>query len=133
MERKNRKKIIVINLFLFALLFGLVSLNKEFIRPLFCQISFLKILTGCFPNFIVAYIISIYLVNAVVINEPKHSRFIVYIGSFLVFVILTVEELKPMWEVSTYYDSFDILASGVGALLSILTFEIIVWKKKSKI
>jgi len=92
MERKNRKKIIVINLFLFALLFGLVSLNKEFIRPLFCQISFLKILTGCFPNFIAAYIISIYFVNAVVIREPKHSRFIVYIGSFLVFVILTVEE-----------------------------------------
>jgi len=38
-----------------------------------------------------------------------------------------------MWGASTYYDSFYILASGVGALLSILTFELIVWKKKSKI
>jgi hypothetical protein len=88
---------------------------------------------GCFPNFIAAYIISIGFVNAVVIREPKHSRIIVYISSFLVFIILTVEELKPMWGASTYYDSFDILASGVSALLSILTFEIIVWKKKSRI
>jgi hypothetical protein len=132
MNRKSKQRIIVINIFLFALLFGLVTLNKEVSRPIFSHISFVKILTGSFPNFIAAYIISLAFVNAVVTREPKYGRLIVYISSLLVFVILTIEELKPMWGASTHYDSFDILASGSGSLLSILTFELIVLKRKNK-
>ncbi len=48
--------------------------------------------------------------------------------SILVFIILTIEELKPMWGASTQYDLFDILASGLGSLLAILTFEIFIGK-----
>lgn len=132
LNRKSKVRIIAINIFLFALLFGLVSLNKEILRPIFDHISFMKTLTGSFPNFIAAYIISLAFVNAVVTREQKYGRFIVYISSLLVFVILTIEELKPMWGASTYYDSFDILASGLGSLLSIMTFELIVLKRKNK-
>jgi len=132
-EKLNQKKrIIIINIFLFALLFGLVSLNKEILRPLFNHITFLKILTGSLPNFIAAYIISLAFVNAVMIKKPKYGRPIVYISSLLVFVILTIEELKPMWGASTHYDSFDILASGLGSLLSILTFELINLIRKNR-
>lgn len=92
---------------------------------------FSGIITGCFPNFIAACIISLAFVNAVATREFKYSRIIVYISSLLVFGILTIEELKPMWGASTRYDSFDILASGLGALLSILTFEMIVLKRKT--
>jgi hypothetical protein len=130
LNRKRKVRIIAINIFLFALLFGLVSLNKEILRPLFSHISFVRILTGSFPNFIAAYIISLAFVNAVVTKELKYGRLIVYISSLLVFVILTIEELKPMWGASTYYDSFDILASGLGSILSILTFELITLKRK---
>ena len=129
---KNMLRIIGINLVLFALLFGLVSLNKEILRPKFSQISFINILTGSFPNFIAAYIISLAFVNAVVTREPKYGRFIVYISSLAVFAILTVEEFKPIWGASTHYDSFDILASGLGSLLSIMTFELIFLKRKNK-
>ncbi|MBN1788290.1 MAG: hypothetical protein JW806_07840 [Sedimentisphaerales bacterium] len=120
-----------INVFLFGLLFGLVTLNKEVLRPMFSHIPFAGILAGSFPNFIAAYIISLAFVNPVVTAEPKYGRHIVYISSVLVFVILTVEELKPMWGASTYCDLFDILGSGLGSLLSIMTFELIILKRKS--
>ncbi|GAI85407.1 unnamed protein product [marine sediment metagenome] len=132
MNRKSKQRIIVINLLLFALLFGLVSLNKEFLRPLYSNTPIIKVLIGSFPNFIAAYIISLAFVNVVVIREPKYGRLIVYLSSLLVFVILTIEEFKPMWGASTHYDSFDIFASGLGSLLAILTFELVVLKRKTK-
>jgi len=132
MNRKSKLKIIGINLLLFALLFGLVSLNKGFFRPILNHILFFEILTGCFPNFVAAYIISLAFVNAILIRKPKYGRMFVFISSLLVFVILTIEELKPMWGASTHYDSYDILASGIGSLLSILTFELITLKRKIK-
>ena len=128
MKRKKILKIIVINLVLFALLYGLVSLNKEVLRPEFSHISFASVLTGSFPNFIAAYIISLAFANAVLIREPQNGRLIVYLGSVLVCVILTIEELIPMWGASTHYDSIDILASGLGSLVSIITFELIARK-----
>ncbi|MCK5341959.1 MAG: hypothetical protein KAR20_01065 [Candidatus Heimdallarchaeota archaeon] len=129
---KSRIGIIVINTFLFAALFGLVTLNKELFRPASSNTYFFNILTGCFPNFIAAYLISLAFVPAVVIRKPKSGRLIIYVSSILVFIILTIEELKPMWGASTQYDPFDILASGVGSLLAILTFEIIVFLRRSR-
>jgi hypothetical protein len=131
MNIKNRQ-IIIKNIFLFALLFGLVSLNKEVFRPNLSHIPLVHILTGCFPNFIAAYIISLALINAVLAKNPKHRRIIAYASSALVFIILTLEEIKPMWGASEFYDSFDILASGIGSLLSISTFELIVFSRKHK-
>ncbi|GAG53255.1 unnamed protein product, partial [marine sediment metagenome] len=52
--------------------------------------------------------------------------------SLLVFAILTIEEFKPIWGASTHYDSFDIFASGLGSLLAVLTFELVVLKRKTK-
>jgi hypothetical protein len=127
-NRKNMLRIIGINLVLFALLYGLISLNKDFLRPEFNHISFIRTLTGSFPNFIAAYIISLAFVNAVMIRKPQHARLIVYVGSVLVFAILAIEEIDPMWGASTYYDPFDILASGLGSILSIITFELIARK-----
>ncbi len=132
MDRKNRQRILMINAFLVALLFGLVSLNKEVLRPLLDHNPFAGILTGSFPNFIAVYIISLALVNAVVTKKPKYERLIAYISSLLVFAILTIEEFIPLWGASTQYDPFDILASGLGCLLAILTFELIILKRKNK-
>ena len=129
---KSRIGIIVINTFLFAALFGLVTLNKELLRPALSNTYFLNILTGCFPNFIAAYLISLAFVSPVVIKKPMSGRLIIYVSSIIVFVILTIEELKPMWGASTHYDPYDILASGVGSLLAILTFEVIVFLRRSR-
>ena len=128
----NRKKIIAINAFLIAALFGLVSLNKEILRPALNNSDLLKILTGCFPNFIAAYIISLALVSAAIIRKFKHSRLIVYSGSIAVFAILTIEEIMPMWGASTTYDLFDIIASGVGSGLAIITYELLILIKMKR-
>ena len=125
-------RIIGINLLLFALLFGLVSLNKGFLRPFSNQTPPLTFLTGSFPNFIAAYLISLFFVNAVVTIEPQNGRLIVYMGSLFVFVVLTIEELNSFWGASTHYDPIDIIASGLGSLLAVLTFELIVLKRKKQ-
>ena len=125
-NRKDMPRIIGINLILFALLYGLISLNKEVLRPEFGQTPFINILTGSFPNFIAAYIISLGFVNAVLMRKLQNGRLIVYVGSVLVFTILAIEEIHPIWGASTYYDPLDIWASGLGSILSIITFELIV-------
>ncbi|NCA77422.1 MAG: hypothetical protein EOM90_13905 [Alphaproteobacteria bacterium] len=125
MNWNSRKRVIVINAILIAGLFGMVSLNKEILRPAMNQSSSLKILTDCFPNFIAASLISLTFVSAVMIRKFKHGRFIVYAASIAVFFVLMVEELKPMWGASTCYDIFDIIVSGVGSLLAIITYEVL--------
>jgi hypothetical protein len=125
-----RKKIIAINVFLIAALFGLVTLNKEILRPRFSKTRGSEIILGCFPNFIAAYIISLAIVNVVLIRKPKYGRLIVYATAVFVFIILTIEEIKPIWGASSYYDSWDILASGLGSFLSILTFELVIFRLK---
>ncbi len=133
MNLNNRKKVLVINSLLIAALFGLVSFNKVVLRPRFVHTPFVNILTGCFPNFIAAYLISLALVIAVLIRKPKSRHLIVYISSIIVFIILMIEELKPMWGASTHYDLYDIIASGLGSGLAILTFEIVVKSRRNKI
>ena len=130
MSRKNRLRVILTNILLFGLLFGLVSLNKEILRPSLSDIPIVKPTLGCFPNFIAAYVISLFFVNGALMMEPMHSRLLVYLGALFVFVVLTVEELRPMWGASTHYDVLDIVASGVGSLLAILTYELTVVTRK---
>ena len=126
---KNRKYL-AINLILFAILYFSVSFNKEFIRPVYGQSPIIGILTGSFSNFMAAYIFSLFPIAPIIAKniKIKKGRLIIYVVSILVFIILTIEELKPMWGASTQYDLFDILASGLGSLLAILTFEIFIGK-----
>jgi len=44
----------------------------------------------------------------------------------LVFIILTIEELKPFVDASKTYDIYDILASALGAFVAMLTFEVFI-------
>ena len=122
---KSKARIIGLNLFIFAALFGLVSLNKEVLRPMSIHSEFASTITGCFPNFIAAFLISLAFVNAALSKQSKYSRLIAILSSTAIFIILTFEELKPLWGASTHYDPWDIAASGVGSLLAILTFELI--------
>ena len=130
MIKSNRMKVIGVNFFLFALLFSTISYNKEVIRPIWGLHPALGILTGSFPNFIAAYLISLTPSSAVLLQEPKYSRLLIYGSSFVVFLILILEELRPMWGASTYYDHWDIVGSALGAVLAVLTYEVIVFARK---
>ena len=129
---KNRNHL-AINLILFAILYLSVAFNKEFIRPVYGHSPIIGIITGSFSNFMAAYIISLFPVSQIIKKniKIKKARIIVYNISTLVFLILTAEEIYPMWGASTQYDLFDILASAIGSLFAILTFEIIInWRKR---
>ncbi len=134
----KNKRYIAINLILFAILYLSVisvTFNKEFIRPVYGQSPIIGIITGSFSNFMAAYIISLFPISPIIARSVviKKARIIIYMTSIIVFLILTIEELKPMWGASTQYDLFDILASGLGSLFAILTFEIIInWRKRKK-
>jgi hypothetical protein len=125
---KKKGKYIAINLILFALLYFSVSLNKEYIRPLFENKPFLGIVTGSFPNFIAAYIISLFPFAFILAKELNigKSRFLFYTVTIIVFIILTIEEVKPFFNASIVYDIYDIMANGLGSIFAILTFELFV-------
>jgi len=130
MNLKPQHKILGINLLLFISLYGLVTLNKTVFRPISSPGSLVNFLAGCFPNFIAALLISLAFIVAVLLKKPVKARLIAYIGSAIVFLILTVEEFNPIWGASTYFDIYDIIASGFGSGLALLLFEIILKKQK---
>lgn len=137
MDRKISKKeifkLIGINILLFILLFGLVTINKQVFRPTFDHSHIALVLTGSFPNFIAAYLISLCVVNAVLIRKPKFGRQIVYVLSFIVMAILIFEEFKSIWGASTQFDIYDIIGSSIGSLLAILTYEYSNSRQKNKL
>lgn len=120
-----QKRLIVSNLFLFTGLFVLISINKDYLRPAFIGTTFLEPITGCLPNFLAAFIISLAIVNIVLTKKLKLSRLIVYSVSIVVFLLLAFEEILPLWGASEIFDKLDILASGIGSLLAIIIFEIV--------
>jgi hypothetical protein len=94
-----------------------------YLRPSFNHIPVLKILLGCLPNFLAAFIISVALIVPVLIRKIRHGRWLAYTGSAAVLIIFTIEEFKPFWGASESFDPYDILASVVGSFLAILTYE----------
>jgi len=125
MNSKNKVTVIAVNAFLIAILFFLISFNKHFVRPSDLNEGFINIISGCFPNFIAAYIISLAPVTAVLLRRLKHGRSMIYLVATIVCVILVIEEINPMWGASEHYDVYDIIASGVGTILAIVTFELL--------
>jgi len=132
MEITKKRKYLAVNLILFAVLYLSVTFNKEFIRPVYGYSPIIGIITGSFSNFMAAYIISLFPIAPILVKniDLKKARLIIYSVSILVFLILTIEEGNPMWGASTQYDLFDILASGIGSILAILTFELLTIKQK---
>lgn len=129
----QNRKYLALNLILFAFLYLSVNFNKEYIRPVYGNSPVMGILTGSFSNFMAAFIISLFPVSSVLSKqlEANKARLIVYVFSILVFLVLTIEEIYPMWGASTTCDTFDIIANGVGSLLAVFTFEILIrWRKK---
>ncbi len=116
---------------MFAILFASISINKEYLRPNYGNLPFIGIITGSFPNFIAAYTISLFPLKPILDKNHKYSRIIFYAISFFIFIVLTVEELKPFFGASTQYDHYDIIASGIGSLFAIMTFEFFIYKPRN--
>ncbi|OFY44209.1 MAG: hypothetical protein A2X18_00940 [Bacteroidetes bacterium GWF2_40_14] len=121
-EKKTIIKIVGINLTLGLLLFGIVYINKTFFRPAFNETHLAQILTGSFPTFIAAFLISLCVVNPVLIRRPRLGRLIVYLGSLCIMTVLIIDEFESM-SASKQYDIYDIVGSILGSLFAVLTYE----------
>ncbi|MFA5848312.1 MAG: hypothetical protein WC833_00370 [Bacteroidales bacterium] len=130
-EKKAVIKIIGINLTLGLLLFGLVYINKTVFRPTFNETHLAQILTGSFPTFIAAFLISLCAVNPVLIRRPRFGRLVVYLGSLCIMTVLLIDEFESMGA-SKQYDIYDIAGSILGSLLAVLTYEYLHYRQKRK-
>jgi hypothetical protein len=116
---------------LFLLLYGLVYINKSVFRPTFNETKLAQIITGSFPTFIAAFLISLFVVNPVLIRRPRLGRMIVYLGSLCVMIVLVLDEIKSIGA-SKQYDIYDISGCILGSLLAILTYEYLNYRQKRK-
>lgn len=130
-EKKTIIKIIGINLTLFLLLVGLIYINKTIFRPTFNENYLAQILTGSFPNFIAAFLISLCAVNPVLIRKPRLGRMIVYLWTLGTMTVLILDELKSIGA-SKQYDINDIAGSILGAILAVMTFEYLNHRQKER-
>ena len=128
---KTRFRYVAINFIFFAVLYFIVSINKDIFRPIFRNRQILGIITGSFPNFIAAYIISLFPISPVLSRNLniRRSRIIIYLVAALVFIILTIEEISPFIGASETFDLYDIIGNGMGSVCAVLTFELIFEKK----
>ncbi len=120
----GRVKRLAVNVILLAFLFLSVTFNKEHLRPALAGVPILDILTGSFPNFMAAYVISLFPVSSVLTRRSAGTRSlrIVVAAAVAAFVILTIEEVAPIFGASTVRDGHDIIASALGSLCAVLTF-----------
>jgi len=130
-DKKSVIKIMGINLTLALLLFGLILINKNVFRPTFNNTHFAQILTGSFPNFIAAFLISLCVANSVLIKKPRLGRLIVYSISLCIMSILILDEVKSI-VASKQYDIYDITGSVIGSILAILTYEFLYYRQNLK-
>jgi hypothetical protein len=116
---------VAVNAILLALLFLSVSFNKEYLRPAFAGNSVLQLLTGSYANFIAAYVISLFPACPILTKRFSVTRGmrIILATAIGVFIILTIEELAPVFGASKVRDGHDIIASALGSFCAILTFH----------
>ena len=122
----DRLRVVGTNLLLFLLLFGVVTLNKRLLGPSVGSSALAQVVTGSLPNFAAAFFVSLCAVSPVLVMKPRFGRMLVYLAALVVFTLLALEELSGVVGASTQLDTFDILASALGAVFACLTFEWIV-------
>ena len=125
---KDKKKYLLFNIILFAFLILAINFNNEHLIPAFKNINIIVNILGSLPNFLVSFIISLFILR-VAINKTK-GRIIFYLFSALICGLLIFEEYLPIINTSRIYDVFDIIGSVIGMIFANLTFEIILHKIK---
>lgn len=111
------------DIFLYLILFIIYGINKLYIRPNFGDTFIIGEISGSLPNLIGAFLFSFLpfgkLFNIKYLTGKKR----IYLSSLIVFILLTSEEFYPIFTSSKTFDYFDILASGIGAILAIIYSE----------
>ena len=119
MELMDRRISVLI---LFLVVIGII--NGEYLRPHYGNLKYFNIIIGSLPNFVGAFVFSLFLSSQISKLYIKKRRILIYLISFLVFILLTIEEYKPFFTASKTFDTFDIVASGLGVFCAIVVLEL---------
>ena len=119
MELMDRRISILI---LFLVVMGII--NVEYLRPHYGNLKYFNIIIGSLPNFVGAFVFSLFLSSQISKLYIKKRRILIYLISFLVFILLTIEEYHPFFTATKTFDTFDIVASGLGVFSAIVVLEL---------
>ena len=119
MELMDRRISILI---LFLVVIGII--NGEYLRPNYGNLKYFNIIIGSLPNFVGAFVFSLFLSSLISQLFLKKRRLLIYLISFLVFILLTIEEYHPFFTATKTFDFFDILANGLGVFCAIVVLEL---------
>jgi hypothetical protein len=127
--RKLNLKPLGINAGLMGLLFLSITANKEFLRPALAGQPFFDMLTGCLPNFLAAFIISLFPAAPLWAKRvpEAQARLVIFVVAGMVFLTLSLEEFTSWFGASAVLDVCDIVASGLGAGGAVIT---ILWIRR---
>ena len=115
------KNKIIIYSSLILLILGII--NDEYFRPKFGSLKYLNIVFGSLPNFVGAFLFALFSNGIIPRKYREKKEKLIYLSALLVFIILTKEEFYPYFTATKTFDTFDIVASGLGVL-----FAIFIWK-----
>ncbi|WP_456866823.1 hypothetical protein [Galbibacter sp. BG1] len=119
MHKKNESHLTTILIIVGFLLF---ILNKEFLRPKYGSLPVIGIVLGSLPNFLGAFCYSVIAIEFLPMKRRYSGREAGLI-TFVIFIILTVEEFYPFLTATKTFDYYDILASGLGSILVVFYYE----------
>ena len=98
-------------------------INKEYFRPKLGGLRYIKVLIGCLPNFIGAFVFVFMFYGFIPRKYREKREKLIYLCATFVFILLIKEEFYPFFTATKTFDTFDILASGLGVL-----FALFIWK-----
>ena len=110
-------------LFLSTISLLLLIVNKEFLRPNYRNIAEVSIILDSMANFLAPLIYGLFPIDIILKSNYKNGRLYYYTLSILLFLFLIVEEYFAFFTTSNTFDLYDIFASGLGALITILIYE----------
>ncbi|UOB17843.1 hypothetical protein [Abyssalbus ytuae] len=123
--RLNRALAIVV-----ILLFILIIINEEYLRPRFTHLELLNPIIGSLPNFVGSFIISTIVLGGlikklVVKNGIYNNRFLLIFLGIAIFLFLSIEEYFPFFTGNKIFDINDIIANALGVLSAYIFFKLL--------
>ena len=110
-------------LFISTISLLLLIVNKEFLRPNYGNIAVVSIILDSMANFLAPLIYGIFPIDIILKSNYKNGRLYYYTLSILLFIFLIIEEYFTFFTTSNTFDLYDIFASGLGGLITILIYE----------
>ena len=101
----------------------LLIVNKEFLRPNYGNIAEVSIILDSMANFLAPLIYGLFPIVIILKSNYKNGRLYYYTFSVLLILLLMVEEYYSFFTKSNTFDLYDVFASVLGCLITILIYE----------